>query len=109
MASFLLQYSYTPQAWAALMKNPTNRREVVKHVTESIGGTLVGCWFAFGKHDVVVVVDGVDEISAAACSIAVAASGSFHSILTTPLISMEDGVAAMKKAGTLGYVPPTGS
>ena len=37
----------------------------------------------------------------------VSASGAFKAFKTTPLLSAEEGMAAMKKAGKLNYKPPT--
>ena len=47
-----------------------------------------------------------DNVSAAAFALAVAAGGAFKSHKTTPLMSMEEGIEAMKKAGGTGYRPP---
>ena len=46
---------------------------------------------------------------AAAFAVAAAAGGSIKSIKTTPLMTIEEGIAAMKKAGQLAYVPPGAS
>jgi hypothetical protein len=46
-----------------------------------------------------------DNIAAAAFAAAIAAGGSCKSVKTTPLLSPEEGVAAMKKAGSSGYQP----
>ena len=43
---------------------------------------------------------------AAAFAVAAAAGGSIKSIKTTPLMTIEEGISAMKKAGQLAYVPP---
>jgi hypothetical protein len=40
---------------------------------------------------------------------AVAAGGACKSVKTTPLLSMEEGIEAMKKAATSGYRPVTQS
>jgi uncharacterized protein with GYD domain len=61
---------------------------------------------AFGEYDAVVLIEGGDNVSAAACSIAVSASGAFKALKTTPLLTVEESLAAMTKAGTLGYKPP---
>ena len=42
-------------------------------------------------------------------AVATAAGGSIKSIKTTPLMTIEEGIAAMKKAGQLAYVPPGAS
>jgi uncharacterized protein with GYD domain len=103
MSSYLLQVSYTTQSVASLLKNPQNRTEVVRKSVKKLGGKLQGLWMAFGDYDVVAIVDMPDNVSAAAMALAVAGSGTASSVKTTPLLSMEEGVAALKKAGNSGY------
>lgn len=105
MPSYLLQASYTPEAVAALVKNPQNRTEVVRKTVENLGGRLTGAWLSFGDHDVVLIVDMPDNVSAAAMAMAVAAGGSLKNTKTTPLLNMDEGMAAGKKAATSGYTP----
>ena len=106
MASYLLQVAYTPQAWAALIKNPQDRTEVLRPVVEKLGGSFQSAYFAFGDYDVVAVMDLPQNVDAAAFSIAAAAGGAIKSIKTTPLMSVADGIAALQKAGRIGYVSP---
>ena len=65
-------------------------------------------WRAFGEYDVVAILQMPDNVSVAAFSMAVAAGGAVKSIKTTPLMSMEERVEAMKKASGSGYQAPTG-
>ena len=106
MANFLLQGTYTSEAWAALLKHPVDRIEVVRPVIEKLGGKVEGAWFGFGESDVVLIMEMPDNVSAAAFSLAVAASGAFKSHKTTPLMTIAEGVEAMKKAADAGYRPP---
>ena len=106
MPSFMMQLKYTGETMNALMKRPTDRTEVIRKLMDKLGGSLVGAWYSFGEYDAVIVVDLPDNVSAAACAVAVAASGGFKTT-TTPLIGMEEGMAAMKMAGKLNYKPPT--
>ena len=46
-----------------------------------------------------------DVISAAAMALAIGAGGSLKAQKTTPLLSVEEGLAAMKKAAASGYKP----
>ena len=46
-----------------------------------------------------------DDVSAAALAIAFNAGGALKASKTTPLLSAEQGVEAMKKAATCGYRP----
>jgi uncharacterized protein with GYD domain len=108
MAYFLLQGAYTSEAWKSLVKKPVNRIEVVRPIIEKLGGSVEGAWFSFGDYDVVLIMQMPDNVSAAAFSLAVAASGAFKTHKTTPLMTMADGVEAMKKAGGAGYRPPGG-
>ena len=105
MFPYMVQVAYSPEAWAGLLKNPQNRITVVSAVIEKLGGKVVHGWMSFGEYDTVVIVDLPDNIAAAAFASAIAAGGSCKSVKTTPLLSVEDGVAAMKKASGTGYQP----
>ena len=106
MPRYLISVSYTPEAWAALVKNPQNRRDAVRPIVEALGGKLESFYFAFGAEDVIVVVDLPDNVSAAALSIAVAAGGALRSQATTVLMTPEEAVEAMRKAQKVAYRPP---
>jgi uncharacterized protein with GYD domain len=107
MPSYLLQVAYTPQAWDTLIRNPQNRMEAVAPAVEQLGGSITGGWLAFGEYDLITVIDLPDNISAAAFSMAVQAGGAISAIKTTPLMSIEDAVEAMRKAGASVYEPAT--
>jgi uncharacterized protein with GYD domain len=104
---YLVQVSYSTEAWAALVKRPQNRVEVVRKVAEKLGGSVETFWLAFGDYDVVGIFDMPDNASAAAFAMAAAAGGSCKHVKTTPLLSIEEGLEAMKKAATSGYKPLT--
>jgi uncharacterized protein with GYD domain len=106
MAYFALQVAYTPEAWSTLVKNPQNRIDVVRPVIEGLGGHVEGAWFQFGEYDILLVAQMPDNVSAAAFSMAVSAGGSCKSVKTTPLMTVEEGVQAMRKASGAGYRPP---
>ncbi len=107
MAYYLIQVAYTREAWAAMVKNPQNREEAVKPVIGRLGGRIKGLWLAFGEYDAVAIVELPDNTSAAAFSVAAAAAGAVKAFRTTPLMTVEEGLAAMKKAGDIGYRPPS--
>ncbi|HAM52955.1 MAG TPA: GYD domain-containing protein [Nitrospiraceae bacterium] len=106
MGYYLVQAAYTAEAVAGLINNPQNRREAVQKAVEKLGGSLVGFWFAFGDYDIAAVCQMPDNVSAAAFSMAVAAGGALRAFKTTPLMTAEEGIAAMKKAAKTGYKPP---
>lgn len=107
MAYYLMQVSYAPEGSAALIKKPQNREEAVRKAIEKQGGSLEGFWFAFGDYDVVLICQIPDNITAAAFSLAVSAAGAVKAFKTTPLMTAEEGMAAMKMAAKSGYKPPT--
>ena len=106
MPHYLLQVAYTPDAWAAQLKNPQNRIEAIRPAVERLGGRIECAYISFGEYDVMAVIDMPDNVSAAAFSIAASAGGAVKVAKTTPLMTMEEGIEAMRKAGTAGYRPP---
>ena len=108
MQPYLFQVSYTADSWAKQLKNPLNRIEAVTPVIEKAGGKLVCAYYAFGPTDIFVIVDLPDNQSAAALSLAFAAGGALTKCEITPLMSIEDGLGAIRKGGEIvgSYSPP---
>jgi uncharacterized protein with GYD domain len=61
---------------------------------------------SFGEYDAHVILQAPDNVTAAALSLAAAAGGSVKAVRTTPLMTMEEGMEAMRKAAAAGYRPP---
>jgi uncharacterized protein with GYD domain len=108
MALFMIQASYTPQAWAAMAKNPENREQALKTLCEKAGGKCHNLYFAFGEHDVIGIIEAPDAKTMAAISIAANSAGHLRACATTPLMTSTEGMEMMKKAGSLGYQAPKG-
>jgi len=107
MPFFLHQVSYTPEAMARLIANPQDRGEAVRGPIERLGGRIKDVYFAFGQHDVVMITEMPDSVSAAAIAMAFAAGGACHNCQTTALMSIAEGMDAMRKAASCGYKPVT--
>ncbi len=107
MPHYLCQVAYSVEGWAALVKKPQNRVEAVRPAVEKLGGKIESAWFAFGEYDVIVILEMPDQVSAAGLAMAFAAGGACKTVRTTPLITVEEGVEAMKKAAKAGYRPAT--
>jgi uncharacterized protein with GYD domain len=107
MPSYLIQASYTVEALQALMKKPQDRTAVVSKAVENLGGALTGLWLSFGDQDIVALVELPNNVSAAALALAIAAGGALKSTKTTPLLTVAQGIQAMKKASSSGYTPVT--
>ena len=106
MARFLIQASYTSEAVASLIQNPQDRSAAIRSVVERLGGTMEAFYYAFGDYDVVVIADIPDNVTAAALSMSIASGGAVSAYKTTPLLTMEEAVEAMRKAGSAGYQAP---
>jgi uncharacterized protein with GYD domain len=104
MPKYLLQTSYTAEGAKGVLKDGgTKRRAAAQTAIESLGGKLEAFYFAFGETDVVSIADLPDAASAAAASLAVAASGGARGHVTV-LITPEEIDAAAKKS--MKYTPP---
>ncbi len=105
MARFLFQASYSADGIKGVLKDGgTGRRAAVEAAVKSLGGKVEGFYFAFGESDVYVLVDGIDNATAAAFSMGVGSSGSLSRVKTTVLMTPEEIDQAGKK--TLSYRPP---
>ncbi len=106
MAYYLVQASYGVPAIAAMVKNPQDRAATIRPLMEKMGGKLHGMWFTFGEYDLVAIAEMPDATTAAAFSMAIGSTGAMTSYRTTPLLTMDETVDAMKKAGGVAYKAP---
>ena len=107
MPYYLVQLSYTKEAVKALVDNPQNRIEAVRPAFEELGVTIREAFLAFGDYDVVLITEAPSNVQAAAISLAVTAGGAVEHYKTTPLMTWEEGVEAMRAAGGSSYRPPS--
>jgi uncharacterized protein with GYD domain len=104
MPKYLIQASYTAEGVKALLKDGgSKRRAAAETAIKGLGGKLESFHFAFGDTDVFAIAEVPDNISAAAVSLAVSASGSVQA-RTTVLLTPEEMDQATKK--TINYRPP---
>ncbi|RIK41844.1 MAG: hypothetical protein DCC58_11940 [Chloroflexi bacterium] len=109
MAWFMIQVSYTPAAWAAQIQNPGNRIAAVGQMMAPLGVTFEHYWYSFGEYDVVIIAHGPGNIEAAAGVLAAYSGGALTAIKTTPLMTSDEAVAALRKAADVQYRPPSAS
>jgi uncharacterized protein with GYD domain len=106
MPFYLTRFSYTPETWARLIGNPEDRREAARSYIESVGGKLHGFWYAFGTHDGVTLWEAPDNVSMAAVALAIGGGGALSSFETTVLLSVEETIDALRRAGQIEYRSP---
>jgi uncharacterized protein with GYD domain len=109
MALYLYRFSYSPDAWEALVKSPEDRRDMLAaRIFGTFGGELQGFWYSFGEYDGYAIAELPDNVSAAAVSAAIASTGALHRLETTPLITVEEMVDALDRAADFAYRAPGG-
>ena len=106
MPLYLTKFSYTPETWARLIANPEDRRPAAQEYIESVGGKLHGFWYAFGEHDGYNLWEAPDNVSVAAVALAIGSGGALSSIETTVLMSVDETLEALRKAGEVRYRAP---
>jgi uncharacterized protein with GYD domain len=106
MPLYLTRFSYAPATWAKLIANPEDRRKAAESYVESVGGRLHGFWYAFGDHDGYNLWEAPDNISMAAVALAIGGGGALSSFDTTVLLTVEETMEALKKAGQIQYQAP---
>ena len=106
MPQYLTKFSYTPATWARLIGNPEDRRKAAQLYIESVGGKLHGFWYAFGTHDGYTLWEAPDNVSMAAVALAIAGGGAISSLETTVLLTIDETMDALRKAGQIRYRAP---
>ena len=102
----MTQFSYTPEAWAALLRNPVDRSEALRAVGRATRRQLVSLYYAFGDYDGVFIGEAPDDATAAAIVLAAVSPGHVKSTKTTRLLTVEEAMEAMRKAGSVTYRAP---
>src|SRR3990170_2418164 len=106
MPLYLTRFSYTPEAWARLAKNPEDRREAARKYIESVGGELHGFWYAFGEYDGYSLWEAPDNVAMAAVAIALGGGGALSKVETTPLLTVDETLEALRRVEAVRYRPP---
>lgn len=104
MSKYLYQASYTAEGLKGLLKEGgSKRRAAVEELARSLGAKVEAFYYALGDSDVIVIIDAPDNVSAAAASLVIKASGAAH-LDTTVLLTPEEMDNATKKS--VSYRPP---
>lgn len=103
---YLTEFSYTPETWARLMKNPEDRRVAARKYIESVGGKLHGFWYAMGSSGGYCLWEAPDNVSMAAVNFAITGGGALSKYETTPLLTVEETLEALRLAQKVGYRVP---
>lgn len=108
MPKYVSFFSYTGEAWSAMVARPGNRAVAARQLLQEIGGRMESFYWMFGEWDGLVVFDVPDAATAAAFSGRVTSSGLIAKIKTQQLLTMDEARECLEKAGAAGaaYEPP---
>lgn len=108
MPLYMTQVAYTPEAWAGMTRNPQDRSQAVGAALEKVGGRLVNLYHSFGDYDAVAIYEAPDQAAAAAFAVAVLSAGYVRAGATTQLLTPQETMEVMRKAGELDLRAPAG-
>ncbi len=104
MAKYLVIASYTAEGMKGVIdKGGSARQDAVGKLVADLGGTVESFYFGFGDGDAFVTIDLPDNVSAAALSMAVGASGKVRTRTVVLMTPEEIDRAAQTK---VAYRPP---
>jgi uncharacterized protein with GYD domain len=106
MPLYLSRFSYTPETWARLIRNPEDRRQAAQTYIESVDGKLHGFWYAFGGHDGFTLWEAPDNVSMATVALALSGGGALSSLETTVLLTVDETLEALRKVEHVQYRAP---
>ena len=107
MAMYMVQFTYTSEAWDEMVKKPQDRTIPSRDLVQKLGGKLLGLYYSLGKYDGIALFEIPDDISASAVGLTVKASGIMKANKITRLFTMDETLEAMRKAGSSPFSGPT--
>ena len=107
MPVYMSQFSYTTESWQGMARNPVDRREALRALGQAVGGRLIELYYSFGDYDGLVLNEAPDDAAAMAIVTVVLVSGTSKPVKTTKLLTIEEALPALRKAGELAYQPPS--
>lgn len=108
MPTYMTQFSYTSEAWAALARKPEDRGTAVAALLEKLGGRLLNIYYATGDYDGLIIFEAPNGTTAATAIIAAIVPGHVKATKTTELFTMAEVMDILGKVGGIGYAAPTG-
>jgi uncharacterized protein with GYD domain len=97
MPKYLIAGSYSADGLKGLHKDKASgRKTAVSKAIESLGGKLEAIYYALGEHDVFLIADLPNTISAASLALTASASGLVRT-KTTALLTVEETDQALDK------------
>src|SRR2546423_1702845 len=108
MGHYMIELSYSPQSWKTQVATQADVIDRITPLVAQCKGTIECLYYAFGDRDLVGILTFPTPEDAAAFGLVATAGGSMTSYRTTPLLTVAQGKASMKKAASAAqvYQPP---
>ncbi|HVN60332.1 MAG TPA: GYD domain-containing protein [Gaiellaceae bacterium] len=107
MPQFLVQFSYVSRSKKGLIEQPdVDHAAQASKMVASLGGEVLGYWYAFGEFDGMVLIEAPDSTTVAAVAMAIGGTGEVSRLETTVLMTMDEARVAARKAQTATHLPP---
>ncbi len=108
MAHYLIEVGYTPESWSSQIETQPNVIERITPAVKACKGKIESIYYAFGDRDLVGIIEFPTPEDAGAFALAVTAGGALRSFKTTPLLTVDQGLTMMQRAGAVRakYAPP---
>ena len=107
MPLYMTRFSYTPEAWARLAKNPQDRAAAFAELLQRAGGKLVNFYTSYGEHDGVAIFEVPDETVAYGVTVAALTPGHLRDARTIRLFTTDETMEVLRTAGALPYQAPS--
>lgn len=99
--------AYTPDALASLTRDPQDRSAAVRQMVEATGGKLVAFYHSYGEyHAAVITEDPEDDTMGAAAAWAADSAGHLKTYKLIPLLTVEESMGGLRKAGEMAFRGP---
>jgi uncharacterized protein with GYD domain len=108
MPIYMTQFAYTPEAKAALAREPEDRSVVFGELVEEMGGQLTAFYHSIGEYDGVAIFEAPDEHTANAIVLAASKPGHIKESKTATLLPVKEAMGAMREASRQEYRGPKG-
>jgi uncharacterized protein with GYD domain len=108
MPHYLVQFSYASRGVRDMLEQPDlDNAAQASAMVASLGGRVLGYWFAFGTFDGTVLLEAPDNSVAAAVAMAIRGTGHVTRLETTVLLTMEELKKAVRMTGSATHLPPS--
>jgi uncharacterized protein with GYD domain len=90
MPKYVTFASWSSASWARMINNPDDRIAAARELAAALGTTLESFyWLPLATHDVLIMFDAPDSVTASAVNMAVGSTGAVKNIETYELLTHE--------------------